>query len=429
MPQHRKDNLDELIHFIRKHSPYYQKSLQNLPANVSNLTDLPITNNEEYWESNSRTPNGVLTAPLVDSTVMRSGGSTGTPKIVYLAKAELKAIVQVKACALAEGSGLLAGDRIANMAHHGSLYGSFMLFNTALLELPIPIVHLPIGGNDSIDMMAHYMEVYDATVLLSNVSTTRRIAENFIQRAKTLPNLRLILYTGETFTKNLREVYHAAFPNATIHPSLYGSVDAGPIGIPARPFTHENDDIRPVYKVLAPLVVVEIIDEDGQPIQEPGVKGRLVVTHLVRRLQPLLRYPCGDIASWVDYDLETFQLHGRDSVGLKISTCHLPLGYLRGLIETTLGERETKGSQFVARGVDGTNQQSLLCRIVAPIPEDAEDVEKLMEAKLIDESPSWKRNRELGNIAPLKLEWIDGNELMTNKATGKLLDIIDERYM
>jgi phenylacetate-CoA ligase len=428
MSPYRKDNLGELIQFVRSRSPFYQKTLEDVPANAASVTELPIMNPDEYWKANARTPNGVLTGPLIDATAMRSGGSTGTPKQVYMTRFELMTHGKVTANAMAQGCGILPGDRVANMSYHGSLYGSFMLLNTALLELPIPIVHLPISGNESMDMMVQYMEIHDATVLIANVSTTRRIAEYLKALGKTMPRLRLILYTGECFTKELRPVYRDAFPNSIIYVRGYGGIDFGHVGIPAQPFKHEDDDLNPVYKVMAPLIIIEIIDENGNPITESGVKGSVVVTNLLKRLQPLLRYPVGDVASWVDYDAETFRIHGRSAVGLKISSSHLPLSYLRDLIVRVLGEGKFSGSQFVAKRVIGTHQQAVVFRIVAPEPQNADELMKAFEQKLSKESPTWEKNRQLGNIAPLQIEWIEGKDLVTNNGSGKLRDIVDERY-
>ncbi|KAK8054815.1 hypothetical protein PG993_000042 [Apiospora rasikravindrae] len=397
MSSHRRDHIGELIEFARTHSPFYQRAYDNVPADATSVTQLPIINADDYWKANASEPNGVMTRPLVDATAMRSGGSTGTPKQVFMTKQELSTHGKVTANAMAQGCGFLPGDRVANMSFHGSLYGSFMLLNTALLELPVPIVHLPISGNESVDVMAHYMETLEATVLIANVSTTRRLAEYFASLGKTLPKLRLILYTGECFTKELRPVYRAAFPNATIYVREYGGIDFGHVGIPAQPFKHEDDDIKPV------------------PITRPGIKGNVVVTSLLKRQQPLLRYPVGDIASWVDYDAETFRVHGRDAVGIKIATTHLPVAYLRELIERVLSPGvTTSGSQFVVRFVKGTHEQELVMRIVAPEPTNSSEILEAAEKILCEESPTWKKNRTVKNIAPLQIEWIDGHALATS---------------
>jgi phenylacetate-CoA ligase len=45
--------------------------------------------------------------------------------------------------------------------------------------------------------------------------------------------------------------------------------------------------------------IVEILHPDGSPC-EPGVAGEVVVTGLIRQLQPLVRYRIGDMAAWHD---------------------------------------------------------------------------------------------------------------------------------
>jgi phenylacetate-CoA ligase len=180
--------------------------------------------------------------------------------------------------------------------------------NTAILNLPISVVHLPIAEEDSVENKVHFLEIYEATVLLATFSTARNIAQNLRERGKTLPKLRLVLYSGACFSADQTPVPRSAFPNAIVCPSEFGSMSAGLLGIPAQPFRRE-DGPNPVYKVLEPLVVVEIVKDNGQPITTSGVKGNMVVTHLVRRLQPMLRFPIGVTASWVNYGLETFRVH------------------------------------------------------------------------------------------------------------------------
>ena len=429
MSSHGKDHLGELIAFVRKHSPHYENSLKNVPHDATSVEDLPLVDVDAFWKDNSLKPSQVMTGPFIDGCIMRSGGSTGTLKMVCVTKSEQKVICQVTAVGMAEGCGLLPGDRIANLSHHGSLYGSFVHFTNNLQELPIPTVLLPIGGNEGVENIAKWIEELEATVLQTNVSTLRRIAELFIAQGQTLPKVRLLMYTGECFTKELRPTYLKAFSNATIYPSLYGSVDAGTLAVPERPSRGGDDDIMPVYKVLTPLVVMEIVDGDGKPIKENGRNGSVVVTHLHKCLQPLLRYPCGDIASWVDYEKETFRLHGRDAVGLKISTTHLPLVFLREVIDEVLGKGLVNGSQFVARFAAGSRQQVPVCRIAcSQQPEGAERVCEELEARIARASPTWINNRSNGNIAPLQIEWVSPDQLICREETGKLKDIIEERF-
>jgi putative adenylate-forming enzyme len=78
------------------------------------------------------------------------------------------------------------------------------------------------------------------------------------------------------------------------------------------------------------LVIAELLDHEGQPVTEPGIPGQLIITNLVNRIQPLIRYrmndwivlkqdcPCGSRFRAIDHiigrhdDLMVFM----DSVGL-----------------------------------------------------------------------------------------------------------------
>ncbi|KAF2131816.1 hypothetical protein P153DRAFT_364305 [Dothidotthia symphoricarpi CBS 119687] len=313
------------------------------------------------------------------------------------------------------------------MGHFGGVYGNFSFFNTALLEMPVPHVHLPISGNETKENIVKWMFQFDATVLLSNPSTARSIADQLTREGKTMESVRLISYTGESFTKGLRAAYKKAFPNAVAYPSLYGSIDAGPIGIPPHPYQGGDDDVAPTYKVLAPLLVMEIMDENGKPIKENDQKGSIVVTHLIRRLQPMIRYPTGDIASWADYSNEIFQLHGRDSVGLKIINTHLPIAVLRETIEESLGEGVSQGSQFVVRRSNGSDAQELTIRIVAKEPANADSVREKINTKFCQISAKWAEHQKNGYIALLQVEWISVDQLQL-KGSGKVSDILEERF-
>lgn len=425
---HRATVQQELIDFVRTNSPFYRDAWRNIPTpTTSNIEDLPITNTIAYWAANNHSPPQTFTTPFTDGTVMRSGGSTGAPKIIYMTRAEQRAVAVVKAAAMAQGCGFVTGDRVAHMSHFGGLYGSFNLFNTALMEMPVSHVHLPISGNETIENTINWMFEFGATVLLSNPSTARQIADRLIREGKTMDSVRLISYTGELFTKGLRELYKKAFPNALIYPSLYGCIDAGPIGIPPHPYQGGDDDVAPKYKVLAPLLVMEILDEHSKPIKENGKKGTIVISHLIKRQQPMLRYPTGDIASWTDYSNEIFELHGRDSVGLKIVNAHLPIAVLREIIEEILGEGVSQGSQFVARRLNDPEAQELTIRIVAQQPDKPEDVRDEINARLGQISGRWAEHQKNGYIAPLRLEWILVDQLQL-KSSGKVSDIVEERF-
>lgn len=412
----------DLVSFLRTHSSFYKDAFFHLPPGVS-FSQLPITDVEAYWSS----PSDILTEPFTDGVVMRSGGSTSEPKTIYLTRDELQRVCAVKGVAMATSTGLVPGDRIANLCHMGGLYGGQLFNNAALMQMPIANVHLPISGQQPLDVMADTIDTFEATVILSNVYTPTRLAAWLLDQGRTLQSVRLVLYSGESFFKDVRPLWNAAFPNALIAPHLYGSVECGPIGLPAHPpRPGSDDDTDPLYKVLEPVVYMEIVDGEGSIITAPGIRGRVIVTHLIKRLQPIFKYPVGDIAAWEDYEQKTFRVYGRESVGFKINTTLLDLPLLRMLIGKHISQDALAKFQSVVRRIDGKNV--LVFRVAIPKPDNAPAIRDALEDNLVEVSQGWVRDRTAGLIAPLEVEYVDMTELIMTSGGGKLKNILDERF-
>ncbi len=59
------------------------------------------------------------------------------------------------------------------------------------------------------------------------------------------------------------------------------------------------------FKINHDNVQVEIMDNAGQPIYSPGVRGSIVVTGLHQRLLPFIRYATGDLGAWASGEIGT----------------------------------------------------------------------------------------------------------------------------
>ena len=422
-----QDSIAELVREVRQHSGYYKELYKGLPDGISNVEQLPLTDNDEYWKACRQKPHGVMMGTLEDGLVMRTGGSTAAPKLVCATRNEMLRAAQLLGSGMSQFSGLIPGDRIANMMRHGAMYGGFAYGNTVLQEMPLPHVHLPITGNELPPDATQQMIQNDATVIMSNVFTVVRLADYLRTNNMTLPLIRLILYTGEAFNKDLRPLFKAAFPNAKVHPSMYACVDSGLIGIPANAPLYEDDDISPTYRTIAPFGIVELIAEDGTSIKEPGKRGHVYVTHIVKKKLPMIRYPVGDLAEWVDYEQGLFKLYGRDHVDLKIGTAHLDLPLLRHLMEKAIGPGVIDSFQTIVRREGSSN--ILKFRIAVPqTPEQPERILKFLEGALKQIIPSWVRNREQGHIGDIQLEFCNMKDLVTHEKSGKLKNFIEERF-
>lgn len=121
-------SLQELVRFARKNSPYYRKQYAHLREHVSELSQIPVLDHKSFWAANAGLPpeNQVITGPLTDGAVFRTGGTTAVPKASYVTREELREGAQSWAFSLAR-AGLRPGDRIANMLYGGDLYKAFWI--------------------------------------------------------------------------------------------------------------------------------------------------------------------------------------------------------------------------------------------------------------------------------------------------------------
>ena len=112
------------------------------------------------------------------------------------------------------------------------------------------------------------------------------IAAEAESRGVEIPGLRAIQGTSEPFPAALRERIESAF----------GCTSYDKYGMRETNIVHHESPDHDGMLIQAENVVVEILDEKGDPCPE-GVTGRVVVTALNNRSMPLIRYETSDLAS------------------------------------------------------------------------------------------------------------------------------------
>lgn len=400
----------DLVCYARTHSPFY-RDLYDGYDSFSSLSELPIVDQAAFWAANTVRDNQVLTRAHTDGLIFKTGGTTKAPRVSFYTNDEWDAMCRTYAETL-PAAGLRHGDRVANLFAAGELYSSFIFALNALQRSPVDLVQLPITGSAPVEFALSTMQDFDATVVAGFPTTLSRLAAHVRAEAGSLPSVRLVLFSGEALYDDQRALLLQAFPDAEFRSFVYGSVDGGIIGTAVL----GSDDPR-VFRSFVDSSVLEIVDAGtGRPITTPGRPGRLLQTDLARRLQPMIRYPVGDLAEWVDVEDGIFRLLGRADEGARVGPVTLHLDHLRAAVDRA--GITHNGVQVVIRRIDARDQ--LVLRIAGP----AQDV-AAVRAEVNVISPRFELQVGRGVVAPLAVEWVPALEV--SPRTGKTVRLLDER--
>lgn len=73
--------LEQLVERVRCRSPFYAEHYRHLATRGWQLKGLPLINPERYWEGSQGLNWPVLTGPVEDGIVFKTGGTTGGGKL------------------------------------------------------------------------------------------------------------------------------------------------------------------------------------------------------------------------------------------------------------------------------------------------------------------------------------------------------------
>ncbi|MEV8533809.1 AMP-binding protein [Streptomyces sp. NPDC051211] len=424
--------LSDLIRFARLNSPFYRDLYASLPPGADRLGDLPVVDQQEFWAANTLDDNRVLTGPLSEATVYKTGGTTGAPKFSVYTRDEWRTFVTAFGQGMVE-TGLRPGHRVADLFYAGELYASFLFVLDSLAHAPVDNVRLPIGGAAPLESTVPVLRDFGVQVVTGTPTTLCRLAEHVIAAGQRLDAVELVLFGGEALFADQQRLLAAAFPNARARSVGYASVDAGLLGCPV-----PGPDPR-MHRAFTPHSVVEILDDTtGEPITEPGRPGRVVVTSLFRRLMPVIRYPAGDRAEWADTRTGHFRILGRAEEGVRVGPVSLYSQDAQDAVATADTAGRVVGMQLAVRRWDG--RDGLVLRLAtapgdeAPGDDDRggdpaglESLAKAVVTELETVRPLYPDSVRAGYVHPLTVEWVRHRDLAVNPRSGKLVRVVDER--
>ncbi|WYZ43481.1 hypothetical protein EsH8_VI_001180 [Colletotrichum jinshuiense] len=420
-------SLADLIKFVRLKSPYYANSWESCwtgkNAAVS-LRDLPIVDHESFWQSNTCLNSKVITSKQKDGIIFKTGGTTTHPKVSFYNQEELHGIsIQLAECL--QRCGVAEGDTVANLFYAGDLYGSFLLHILSVYHIPGGAIQLPVAGHVTLESMERHIVEFEATVILATVTTMSQLAERVLSSGGTHLSVRLLLFSGEAFYDDQAGILKAAFPNATIRSVVYGSMDCGIIGLPPKP-EHYTHDPR-LHQVNDPNVIIEIINDAGEVTTTPGEAGSLVATNVERRLMPIIRYPSGDRAAWVDPALGLFRILDRDRTAIRIGPVSIDFVDLRRVVSSVLKDRPVGRIQAVVTREHRKDLLTLNITFTPTTEEESLQLQSGLREELGVVRPMFREHVEKDLVNPLHIKFITMQELVVNPRSGKIVEVQDLR--
>jgi phenylacetate-CoA ligase len=286
----------EQIEYLFEHSRFYRFKLERAGfathgavGGLGAIAALPLTEKDELRASRTvEEPIGAhLTAtPHEIVRIYSTSGTTGTPSFIPLTADDLDVWVRTSARSYA-ASGVVAGERIVSTYNAGPFVAGAALGAFDRLGL----CHIPVGSGNTERLMTA-VDLLKPTVVVMTPSYALHLAEWARERGKDLTrsSVKRVLVAGEpgggepAMRAKLEEAWGASVTEAMgigdISVSLWG----------------ECEEKQGMHFSGRGFVHIELIDphtEAEVPIAD-GAEGELVLTHLVNRSAPLLRFRTRD---------------------------------------------------------------------------------------------------------------------------------------
>ena len=293
LAEHREALWSRQREYVVERSELYRSlwRLQTVPERLEDLPDLPLVDKEALRESQRvKPPFGAYLAAASDTVcrVHRTGGTTG--EAMNLALSEVDALDTAEIGARAQhASGLGPSDVVIHCLNYQLWMGGFT-DHTTLEATGATVVPFGVGNPQLLLRTIRELGV----TAISCTPSYPAVLEQVLAEQGADPRdlgLRLGLFGGEAaldvpgFRARLEETWGFAARN-----SNYGVTDI------MCNFAGQCEAQDALHFMALDVLHPEIVNERGEMLTwQAGTTGELVLTHLARDCQPLVRFRTGDI--------------------------------------------------------------------------------------------------------------------------------------
>ncbi len=284
------------IEYLFERSRFYRDKLERAGfathgavGGLEAIEGVPLTEKDELRAS--RTPEEPIGAHLTAraheiARIYSTSGTTGTPSFIPLTAADLDIWVRTSARSYA-ASGIERGERLVSTYNAGPFVAGAALGAFDRLGL----CHIPVGSGATERLMTA-VDLLKPTVVVLTPSYALHLAEWARERGMDLPgsSVKRVLVAGEPGGGEpaMRAKLEAAWGATVTEAMGIGDISVSLWG--------ECEQKQGMHFSGRGFVHIELIDAEtgaAKPIAD-GAEGELVLTHLVNRSAPLLRFRTRD---------------------------------------------------------------------------------------------------------------------------------------
>ncbi len=410
-------SLSEIINHARNNSEYYKELYKNIPE-TTNLQDLPLIDQDDFWNHCDKNGGTVATGKHTDGQIFKSGGTTGEPKYSLYTSEEWQTMCECSGAVLPKG-GLANGTKIANLFYAGGMYASFLYTYSMLYFSPTKTLVYNIAGNGSIEEMVMTILDHKINCIAGLPSNITKIVSYINEHKLTGFNVDTIYFAGETLYPDQRDRISKTFGgNVEFRSVFYASNDGGPIGYFTKDCGYNE------HRLLSDTTLMELIDPDtGEVITEMNRPGKIYITSLFKTLIPLIRYPAGDMGEYTEPEGvpdRKFRILGRSDVAARA-------GYVTLYAQDISNVLKLCGIEYDAYQIIVTHDiiDRYTFKIAVTNIQEG-DTERFMET-LYNERKVLKDAIDAGDLVVPEVVWCKATDLEYNPRTGKLKVIMDKR--
>jgi phenylacetate-coenzyme A ligase PaaK-like adenylate-forming protein len=307
----QRSRLEELVRHARENSEFWSKKLASIDDSEFNLSDLPTSSKAELMENFDRavTVDDVrrddverfvedesnLGKYFRDKYVLsHTSGSQGQPLLIVQPKDNVELLFALQV-SRGNSSSLTVGEVVKHLFKPAKLAAvtlkkGFFPSAVAFEYMPegakqfIEVLPLSIDDENLIDRLTEYRPTH----LTSYSSILHELARQVEARKLSLkPDLEQVVNISERLLPQARAHYEELFGAPVLDDYGMGECMFLTNGCRTSGGMHVNSD----------WAIMEVVDDDNQPVPDGEKGAKVLVTNLANYVQPIIRYEVGDIVT------------------------------------------------------------------------------------------------------------------------------------